>query len=197
MMKRVFIVHGWSGFPNEGWFPWLSNELKNLGCDVFVLSMPHPNEPTIDDWVEFLRKNVGIVDRNTYLVGHSIGCQTILRYLEGSGKSEKVGGVVLVAGWVHLLPLALEEEGSLSIAKEWLKTPLDWNAIKSHSVSFSYIASSDDYFVPLSDCDIFKEKLGAKVLVVEKGGHFSGSDNIVMLPEALSELKRMMNNILK
>ena len=31
--KRVFIVHGWGGHPDEGWFPWLSSE---LGSEIIV-----------------------------------------------------------------------------------------------------------------------------------------------------------------
>ena len=27
-MKRVFIIHGWDGYPEEGWFPWLKEELE-------------------------------------------------------------------------------------------------------------------------------------------------------------------------
>ena len=27
-MRRVFIIHGWGGYPEEGWFPWLKKELK-------------------------------------------------------------------------------------------------------------------------------------------------------------------------
>ena len=23
MTKRAFIIHGWDGYPDEGWFPWL------------------------------------------------------------------------------------------------------------------------------------------------------------------------------
>jgi len=28
MQKRVFIIHGWDGYPEEGWFPWLKKKLK-------------------------------------------------------------------------------------------------------------------------------------------------------------------------
>ena len=27
-MKRAFIIHGWDGYPAEGWFPWLKRELE-------------------------------------------------------------------------------------------------------------------------------------------------------------------------
>ena len=30
-MKKVFIIHGWEGYPEEGWFPWLKKELESRG----------------------------------------------------------------------------------------------------------------------------------------------------------------------
>lgn len=30
-MKRVFIVHGWGGRPDESWFPWIQRELESKG----------------------------------------------------------------------------------------------------------------------------------------------------------------------
>ena len=34
MNKRVFIAHGWDGYPEEGWFPWLKKELETKGFEV-------------------------------------------------------------------------------------------------------------------------------------------------------------------
>ncbi|EKE07220.1 MAG: hypothetical protein ACD_18C00151G0001, partial [uncultured bacterium] len=39
-MKRVFIIHCWSGGPNDDWRPWLKVELEKLGYQVYNLSMP-------------------------------------------------------------------------------------------------------------------------------------------------------------
>src|SRR3972149_7057895 len=95
-MKRVFIVHRWGGSPTADWYPWLKKELEKKGFVVFVPEMPTPDAPKIKSWVETLRKAVGSPDKDTYLVGHSIGCQTILRYLETLRLNERVGGVVFV-----------------------------------------------------------------------------------------------------
>ena len=43
--KRAFIIHGWDGYPEEGWFPWLKAELEQRGFTVEIPSMPHPAEP--------------------------------------------------------------------------------------------------------------------------------------------------------
>lgn len=30
MNKRIFIIHGWDGFPEEGWFPWLNKAMEGV-----------------------------------------------------------------------------------------------------------------------------------------------------------------------
>ncbi len=184
-MKRVFIVHGWGGYPKEGWFPWLKKELEKKGFKVEIPAMPETAYPKINTWVSHLKKIVGAADEETFFVGHSIGCQTIMRYLE-TIKNKKIGGAVLVAGWVHLTDAALETDEDRKIAKPWLETPIDWNAIKKHR--FAAIFSDDDPLIPLSDSKIFRSRLGAKIIIEKNKKHFSGSDNITELKSALDEL---------
>ena len=80
MNPRVFIVHGWGAYPQDDWIPWLKGQLEDKGCEVYNPSMPDTEHPQIETWLSFLANLVGDVDENTYFVGHSIGCQTILRY---------------------------------------------------------------------------------------------------------------------
>jgi len=195
MAKRVFIIHGWEGYPEEGWFPWLKKELEAKGFEVYVPAMPNTNEPEINAWISCLAKQVGHADEGTFFVGHSIGCQAILRYLESLPENQKVGGAVFVAGWVNLfLDVIKEEEGdesSCEIAKPWLETPIKWGKILSHTKNFAAIFSDNDRYVPLKDKEIFREKLNAKIIVEHEKGHFRGSDGIVALPVVLNELLKM------
>ena len=80
-MKRVFIIHGWGGKP-AGWLLWLKEELGKKGFEASTLEMPNSEKPEIEEWVGYLSEQAGEVDKDTYFVGHSIGCQTILRFLE-------------------------------------------------------------------------------------------------------------------
>src|SRR3989338_169649 len=98
-MKRVFIVHGWGGHPEEGWFPWLKKELEAKGFKVFVPQLPDAENPRIQKWVPKLAETVGVPDEETYFVGHSMGCQTIARYLESLPAEIKIGGAIFVAGF--------------------------------------------------------------------------------------------------
>lgn len=190
-MKRVFIVHGWDGSPSEGWFPWLKAELEKRGYAVAVPAMPHPEKPTIEDWVNTLAGAVGKADTQTYFVGHSIGCQTILRYLASLPKGSTVGGAVFVAGF--LLPLINNEDPETE--QPWIQSPLDAEKIKLMCKNICAIFSSTDRWVPLENKDAFEKQFGARTFIEDgrgEKGHFSGSDGVVELPKALELLLEMM-----
>ena len=191
MPKRVFIIHGWGSSPERNWKPWLRNELEKRGFTVFVPAMPDTDNPTIEAWVNHLSKVIGTPDKNCYFIGQSIGCQTILRYLESQPNSVKIGGAILVAGWVHLTPKASEDDHDEEIAKPWLKTPIKWKKIITHTKNFVAIFSDNDPLVPIEDAEIFKEKLGAKIIIEHNKGHFSHDDGITKLHIVLETLLKM------
>jgi uncharacterized protein len=186
MSKRAFIIHGWDGSPQEGWFPWLKKELETLDFDVFVPAMPHPENPTIEDWVGLLESLVNGSDEDTNFIGHSVGCQTVLRYLEKlNGKH--VGNVVLVAPWLTLTSAATPDAASEITAKPWVETPINLAKIRNVAKKYTAVFSSDDPLVPLKEnMDLFKKQLGAETMLEENKGHFSGDDGVVELPHVLS-----------
>ena len=195
-MKRVFIIHGWGGYPEKGWLQWLKKELEQKGFEVFVPAMPNTDEPKIEEWVNSLDNLVGKPDENTYFVGHSIGCQTILRYLEKlNGK--KIGGAVFVAGWFHLSEFTFteepaDEEEARIIAKPWLETPINFEKIKQTTNNFVAIFSDNDPYVMPENQKSWKERVGAEIIVEHNKGHFRGEeDNIYELSIVLDSLLKM------
>lgn len=186
MPKRFFIIHGWDGNPFEGWFPWLKAELEKQGFLVTVPAMPNSAEPKIEVWIPFLSKLVGQVDENTYFVGHSIGCQAIIRYLQTLPLGSKIGGAVFVAGWYNLRKLETEEEEK--IAGPWVNEPRDDKKIKEVINKVIAIFSDDDPFVIPENQQSWKERVGAKIIIEHNRGHFSGSDGITELPSALESV---------
>ena len=185
MPKRVFIIHGWDGYPEEGWFPWLKKELETKGFAVFVPQLPKPDEPRINNWVPKLKEIVGIPDEQTYFIGHSMGCQTIARYLETLPENEKIGGVVFVAGYFKRLTNLEDDEVVSSVAQEWLTTPLNLERVKARLKTSVAIFSDNDPYVPLDNKDDFLNALGSKIVIEHGQGHFSGSTGIKELPAAL------------
>jgi len=191
MQKRVFIAHGWDGYPEEGWFPWLKTELENRGFVVFVPQLPKAEEPRINNWVPALESAVGMPDEHTYFVGHSMGCQTIIRYLERLPTDIKVGGAVFVAGFLKELSNLEDDDVVRSVADEWLKTPLDLEKVKSHLNTCIAIFSDNDPYVPIDNQEEYAKKLGAKIIIEQAKGHFSGRTGTTELPVALASILEM------
>jgi uncharacterized protein len=188
MITRVFIVHGWDDYPEEGWFPWLKKELEDRGFVVVVPQLPKADEPRINSWVPALKEAVGTADENSFFVGHSMGCQTIARYLVNLPENIKVGGAVFVAGFFNRLTNLEDDDVVRSVSQEWLQTPLNLEKVKLHLNKCVAIFSDDDPYVPIDNQEEFKEKLGAKIIVEQEKGHFSGSTGIKELPAVLESI---------
>ncbi|OGM96277.1 MAG: hypothetical protein A3B86_04000 [Candidatus Yanofskybacteria bacterium RIFCSPHIGHO2_02_FULL_38_22b] len=191
-MKRVFIIHGWEGYPEENWFPWLKKELEAEGFEVFVPQMPDADNPRIERWIPKISEIVGIADENTYFVGHSMGCQAIVRYLETLPEGIKIGGVIFVAGFFKRLTGLGEEPDFEAVEKEWMVTPLDLEKVKNHLNESVAIFSDDDPYVPLDNQDDFRDKLGSKIIIQHKMNHFSSNWGLTELPVVLDELLKMV-----
>lgn len=191
-MKKVYIIHGWEGYPEEGWFPWLKKELEAKGFEVHVPQMPDAGNPRIERWIPWISKIVGIPDEQSYFVGHSMGVQAIARYLELLSEGTKVGGAIFVAGFFKRLTGLEDDLETQEVRKHWLETPLDLEKVKRHLDKSVAIFSDNDPFVPLDNQDDFRDKLSSKIIVEHSMGHFSGpTDKVTKLPVALEELLKM------
>lgn len=189
-MKRVFIIHGWTGKPNEHWLPWLAHELEQKGFEVHSPEMPETDTPKTEPWISYFKKQVGVADEDTYFVGHSIGCLTILRYLEKY--NEKIGGAVLVAPWITLNPESFATPEDKQVVDEWTAGSFDWPRLKNLCHNFVALFSEDDPDVPFADNKpIFEKELGAKIIVEEEKGHFTADKGVTELPVVLEELLKM------
>ena len=183
MQKRVFVIHGWEGYPEEGWRPWLRKKLEKRGYTVFIPAMPNTKHPKMNEWLRHLKKIVGTPDENCYFVGHSLGCITILRYLETLKKGQKIGGAIFFAGFVSNL--------GFDVIGSFFKKPINWKKIKSHCKKFIAVHSDNDPYVSLHYGKIFKKKLDAKVIIKHNMKHFSGDDGIFVLPIALESVIKL------
>lgn len=186
MQKRAIIVHGWEGHPGNAWFPWLKKELETKGFRVIIPQLPDTENPRIKKWVPKLAEVTGIPDENTYFVGHSMGNQTIARYLESLPEGIKVGGAVFVAGFFKHITNTDNTPAETETRKHWLEAPSDLNKVKSHLPKSVAIFSDDDPFVPLDNQDDFRNKLGSRIIIGHAKNHFS--KGTLELPSALEAL---------
>lgn len=193
-MNNIYLVHCWEGTINDGWYPWIKEKLEqDANNKVYMENMPNTEAPKINEWVNKLDEQVKDLDENIYFIGHSIGCQTILRYLE-SKDVKKIGGIILIAPWLELLPAALEDEESKEIAEPWINTNIDCDKIKRMSNNIICVFSDNDYWVSLEQKEVFKKLLNANTVVVHEKGHISEADGVMKSDEILELVNNMIEN---
>jgi predicted alpha/beta hydrolase family esterase len=79
--KNIIIIHGTMGSPDGNWFPWLKSQLEN-DYNVYVPKFPTPDNQSKDEWLRVLNDACPKFDKDTILVGHSIGATLMMHVLE-------------------------------------------------------------------------------------------------------------------
>jgi len=183
-MQKAIIIHCWGGYPDYCWYPQTKKELEEKGYEVIVPEMPEADEPKLALWLPMLQSIAPNPNENLHLIGHSAGCITIMRYLEQLSDTQKVGRVIFVAGFTD--DLGYKE------LKNFFTTPIQFEKIRTKAKNFTVIHSDNDPYVDLKHADIFKEKLGADVIIKHNMRHFSGNrdkeKSCVSLPEVTGAL---------
>ena len=170
-MKRIFLIHGWGGSPNNDWFPWAKKILIEKGYEVVVPEMPDTEHPKISPWVGKLKRAVGELRPDDIFVGHSIGCQTILRFLESLPEGKRVDKVILIAPWWYL---TLDEGESQVDADPWLVQDVNFLSLHNKSDKYICVFSDNDPYVPLEpNVKFFKEELKPEVIIKKNMEHFN------------------------
>lgn len=188
---KAIIVHRQDGNQKSDWYPWLKKELEKRKWKVIIPKMPNTSEPKIYSWVNYLKKVAGTPDEETYFIGHSIGCQAIMRHLSQLPPQIKIGGLIFVAGWLKLRNL--EDKDAKIIAKPWLETPLNFTKVKERTKNITVILSNNDPYVDYKKHKtLFIKKLKAKIISEKGKGHFTRDDGIKEIPEVVKELELMI-----
>ncbi len=184
---KVVIVHGANDSEEsafEGgrentrhWFPWLRAQLKKKGIKYSNELYPRDWNPDYNEWKKIFEKNR--IDENTVLIGHSLGCGFILRWL--SENKKKVKKVILVAPYILDSP-------QFSGLKDMVSFEFDssLNSLYDKLVIFS---SEDDYPFILDSVAEINKKLNVKHFLFKHKGHFTQGDiGTDEFPELLEEV---------
>jgi len=186
MSKRLILIPRWAGTPKSDWYPWLERELAKSPARSFdpvvMAAMPHPELPTIEEWVPRVQSLVGSepeLAARTVVAAHSVGCQAVLRALAGMSSGTRVDGLLFVAGWFHT------DEPWPSLMP-WIETPLDLAKVKAAAGKIVVVISDNDHHRSdwRSNRLEWEDRLGAAVVLVSGADHFNG----VQYPEILQSL---------
>ncbi|MFH1261779.1 MAG: alpha/beta fold hydrolase [Candidatus Micrarchaeota archaeon] len=179
--KKAFIFHCWGGQGRNCWRGWLADQLTVLGFEVLCPDFPNTNEPQLEEWMAEVRKHVKRFDENWILVGHSLGCPTILRVLESLDEDERIGGAFLVAGFAK--DLGIPE------TRSFMEKEFDWEKINSKCEKFVVINSDNDPFIELKEGERLAKLLNTKLITEHNAGHINQGGGWTKYPRLLDLIK--------
>lgn len=182
--SRIVIVHGYQAHPAAHWFPWLAQQAADRGGRVDVVALPDADHPTRAGWDAAVADAIGEPDAGTWVIGHSLGSITALRWAAALPAGSHVGGVLLVAGFgerLHTIP-ELDEYLAHRFTAE------DAARVRDVAGAVRAIHSDDDAIVPPPYSERLAALLGVEPLVVAGGGHFLDRKGWLEHPEVLAAL---------
>jgi len=180
-VQQCVIVHGYESSPDANWFPWLQSALEAEGIAVSVVPLPDPDDPDKAAWDNAVGAALGVPDAATVVVAHSLGVVTVLRVLAALPEPWELGGLVLVAGFTEPLEALPELDG-------FLATDVDVERVATSIGERTVLRSETDPFVPPEASDDLARRLGARLQVHPRAGHFMTEDGVTSLPALLDLL---------
>ncbi len=185
-MLNIIIIHGTGGSPNENWFPWLKSELEKLNHRVFVPEFPTPKNQSLKNWLDVFKNYEQYLDKNTIVVGHSLGAAFLLNVLEKLDRPIK--SAFFVSGFLGLLNNPEFDE----LNKTFTTKSFDWDKIKSNCEEFCVINSNNDPYEPIEKGKELAKNLNVKLTIIKNAGHInseSGYDKFELLLEKIKKSK--------
>lgn len=174
-MKRVILSHCWTGYPEYAWYPYIKESLEQKGFRVKIPTLPDTDFPDPTDWLTTLADEIGRPGKNVTLVGHSLGCAPVLRYLETA--PQPVGNVILVACGTD--GLGHEETAP------FYKHPFDFERIRRNAKHFvAFYSDNDPMFAPthFKHANLIFKQLAADIMILSGREHYTMSE----LPEVVA-----------
>jgi len=180
-MKQIVIAHAlgvtpeftWGDAPGLLWYPAAQEALIKKGSTVKIPALPDANHPRLGSWTNALHTAVDSDPASTVLIGHSVGGIAVLRYLESLDLEEPFAEAILVATNVF-------DVGYAEITAEFLATAFQYERIKKNVRQVVAISAIDDPVLapdPVKHGLVLLQQLGAKLIVLPHGGHFTPFDD--------------------
>ncbi|MBI2989671.1 MAG: alpha/beta fold hydrolase [Candidatus Magasanikbacteria bacterium] len=132
--RNYILVHGYGGTGDSNFFSALKTELESEGHTVFCLTLPNTDEPRVDEQVAYILQHTKI-DRDSVLLGHSLGGAVIMKLLEQT--NQQVAKVVFTDAFC--------KPHFEDLKRKAVEESCDWN------FDFEKIKSLADEFVMLVD----------------------------------------------
>jgi serine hydrolase len=181
MKKQVLFFHGGGQGAYEEDRKMAASLQDALGAayDVRSPQMPNEDSPEYEAWKERIAQELGALDGEAILVGHSLGASVLLKYLSEEKVEKPLAGVFLVAP-----PYWGAEDWQVS------EYALQVNFVSKlpNELPMFFYHSRDDEWVPFEHLALYAEKLPqATVHEFDGRGHQFNDD----LSEVAQDIRRL------
>lgn len=184
MKDNYFIIHGSFGSPFINWIPYLFNELKSINKEVYCPQFPIGiNYQNYNNWAKLMKYylNLGLINENTTLIGHSIAPIFIVHFLIEN--KIKVKKLVFVCGFNNYL--GINEEYDKVNKTMYINNIEDIHDYCNDIVCFY---SDNDPYVSYEIEKDFANKVSNKQIVIPNGGHLNSESGYNEFKELLEEI---------
>ncbi len=164
-LKNAIILHGTMGSPRGNWFAWLKKELEEQGLQVWLPELPHAEQPSLRQWVDFVHAaRPFAISEETLIIGHSSGA--ILALILAQENPGPIGAIVAVSVF-HDNSLKWDANNRL------FDLAFDWPAIRQKAIKLVFVHSDNDPYVPLGQAQFVANSCQAELIVIPSEGHFN------------------------
>jgi len=184
--RTVVIIHGAYGNPDGNWFPWLAEQVRGMGHTARIPHLPTPGGQNLETWKAAFRQQVGVLTKDTVLVGHSLGAGFILNLLEET--RTPVLGTFLVSGFLG----KLGQDTFDSINASFVCRNFEWQHIRRAAGEIHIYNSDNDPYVPLARGKELSKNLGTALTVIKKGGHINAEAGFRHFLPLLEDLRPLL-----
>lgn len=186
IMKKAILLHWWGWNSKENWLPWLKESLEKENIKTFVPNLPNTNNPILQEQLDFLEN----IEYN-FLVGHSLWCQLVLKFVEKNNISNS--NIVLVASTYPNLAEQLGKEilwDSYDDIKKYYDTIIDFEKINKLNNKITIFLSDNDPYINMQNAKDYYSKLkNLEFVEFENKGHFNKKSGVLKLEEIWYYLK--------
>jgi uncharacterized protein len=181
MAKQIFFIHGAGNQHHpDGSGKLVASLKRELGSDYEVLApdMPDPDNPAYKAWRDQIGQELGRLDPDVLLIGHSFGGSVLLKYLAEGTSHRPIASLFLVA-----VPFWGKRDWEQEYA-----LPDDFAALLPPISHLFLYHSRSDEVVPFSHVWHYQQRLPQATVRVLDGKEHSFTDG---LPQLVQDIQRL------
>ncbi len=177
---NVIILHGTKGSPAGNWFPWLKEHCLAKKYNVYIPTLPTPDNQSLKSWEAALHQQTPAIEKETILIGHSLGATMMLHVLEKL--KEPIFKSIFVSPVMDEINIPEYDD----LNKSFIKTPdFDWLSISNNAGEVTIFHGNNDPYVSKEHAEFLQDQIGGELKIIKNGGHLNAESGYTTFPELL------------